>query len=222
MYLALFITIRSYWKDYGGFSELFSSPFFHFSFAFALLHSFGVIDFNWASIATQSLPTILGFSLAAYTITFTLMGSALHRALSKSIDGKTGLPLISMVNATFFHVILFQSVSLVYSLSTAGTFFWKKLGGSPGFSSLKSSILWITYYIGDFIGCLLSIYSVFLLFSIGIAMFRLGRLTGRANLTSVPSPTVSNDNLTADQAVTISTWRFKILKGVAKVLGIYK
>ena len=122
MYSALFSIVRSYWRDNGGFSAWVSSPFFHASFIFSLLYLAGVISIDWREIAKSSLPTILGFSLAAYTITFTLMGSALHRALSVAIDKKSGISLIRIVNATFFHVILFQAIALLYSLTSNGDF----------------------------------------------------------------------------------------------------
>ncbi|MDG5488259.1 hypothetical protein NYR55_06450 [Sphingomonas sp. BGYR3] len=219
MYSSLLKTIQTYWRENGGFVEWISSPFFHSSVLFSILYSFNIISFDWREISKDSLPTILGFSLAAYTITFTLMGSALHRALSTAIDKKSGMPLIRMVNATFFHVVLFQSLALLFSLSTDGDFYWRTFGGKPGFADALQVALFFTYYGGNFVGCFLTIYGVFLLLSVGLAMFRLGRLT------TMPAKSVaanSNDLKEEEDSKVTRTWRFALVKGLAKILRLYR
>ncbi len=218
MYGSLFKIIRSYWSDYGGLRELLLSPFTHIGAVITVLFMFGVVNLDWRQTAIGSLPTILGFSLAAYTITFTLMGSALHRALSSAVDRKSGAPLIRQVNATFFHVVLFQAIGLIYAIVTSGTFFWDRLGGKPGLSDIKSFCLGITYYIGNAIGCFLSLYSFLLLFSVSFAMYRLGRLTGNVKVLQVETaPDIVQDNASS----ITKTRRFALVRILARILRIY-
>lgn len=219
MYSALFGTIRSYWHDYGGFREWLQSPFVHFSVLVTALYMKGVVSLDWEKSAITSLPTVLGFSLAAYTITFTLMGSALHRALSTAVDEKTGMPLIRMVNATFFHVVFFQAISLIYATLTGGTYLWDKLGGKPGFTDTSSALLWIAYNGGRAAGCFLSVYSFTLLFSVCLAMFRLGKLSTKSKL---PEQKIIQDVHQDNNPPVTDTFRFKIVKTVARILRIYK
>jgi hypothetical protein len=210
-----------YWRDYGGFREWIASPFLHLALVVTILYAFGVVAFDWRGLSTSSLPTMLGFSLAAYTITFTLMGSALHRALSAAVDKDTGTPLIRTVNATFFHIVLFQSLALFNAVATQGRYFWKLLGGSPGFGNLSSFLLGIIYHGGNLLGCFLITYSLLLLFSVGFAMFRLGRLSSNAapraaNLNQAPAhpPEPPSTDITR-------TWRFAFVRFVAKTLRLY-
>jgi hypothetical protein len=223
MYKTLLLILKTYWRDYGGFREWVASPFLHAAIVITGLYGLGVISFDWRALASSSLPTMLGFSLAAYTITFTLMGSALHRALSSAIDKDSGTPLIRIVNATFFHIVLFQSLALFNAVATQGSFFWEKLGGLPGFGSFRSFVLGITFHGGNLLGCFLITYSILLLFSVGFAMFRLGRLS-----TTVPPPSTrvsANDDGAASEpapppAIT-KTWRFAIVRFVARALRLY-
>ncbi len=223
MYKALFSAIRTYWHDYGGFREWISSPFFHVAILVTALYSAGVVRFDWRALATSSLPTMLGFSLAAYTITFTLMGSALHRALSAAIDRRSGTPLIRIVNATFFHIVLFQTFALTNAVVTQGNFFWDALGGRPGFGTFKSLLLGVIFHGGNIVGCFLVVYSILLLFSVGLAMFRLGRLS-----TKVPAPAAANTNNPPPAAQerpeidVTKTWRFAVVRFVARTLRLYE
>jgi hypothetical protein len=218
LYVALFIVLKGYWRDNGGFRAWVSSPFFHGSFLFSVLYLFNVIDFEWREVARNSLPTILGFSLAAYTITFTLMGSALHRALSAAIDKKVGIPLIRIVNASFFHVILFQAFALLFALSTKGDFFIRHFGSKAGASNYKELIVAVTCYGGAFVGCFLTIYAIFLLISVGIAMFRLGALAARPPRVQVAEKNTVVNLPTADIT---NTLRFSLIRKFAQLLRLY-
>lgn len=221
MYRALFTSLKTYWREYGGLKSLLSSPFTHFALAITVVYKIGFITLDWRKIALDSLPTMLGFSLAAYTITFTLMGSALHRALTTAIDRSSGLPLIKIVNATFFHIVTFQSAALLFSLTTDGHLFFDILKEPTNQETWRSPVLWAIVQMGDATGAFLSIYAYFLLFSVAFAMFRLGRLTMSS---SQSSPPVSNDNAadtTPLQPEVIGTWRFAVVKFVAKALRLY-
>ncbi|MGY4398605.1 hypothetical protein ACVWZA_003813 [Sphingomonas sp. UYAg733] len=188
-YRALYNTIKTYWREYGGWYDWASSPFFHISLAISVANLLEVISINWRSLARESLPTILGFSLAAYTITFTLMGSTLHTALRSAINEKRGISLHKMVNVTFFHVVFFQILALLFSIITSGDFIYRNL---TTISFYRSSFIFLAKFIvslSNFVGCFLVVYAVCLLLSIAIAMLRLGRLSGSASAVAAsPQP----------------------------------
>lgn len=219
MYSALFKTIASYWRDYGGLKEFSASPFLHVAVGITLLYAFDVIHIDWRVVTLSSLPTMLGFSLAAYTITFTLMGSALHRALSTAIDKKSGTPLIKMVNATFFHIVLFQTIALIYALTTKGDFFWRLLRGANGTNSFNEVAITTIVFGGDILGCFFSIYAILLLFSVSFAMFRLGRLSTLQVSSEQPSEGISPQR--KPTAADTKPLRFAVVRFVAKALRIY-
>ena len=179
----------------------------------------GYLAVDWHALALTALPTLLGFSLAAYTITFTLMGSALHRALSMAIEKKSGVSLIRIVNSTFFHVVMIQSVALIFSILSRGTLFPDIIEALPLVEEAKIGAASFIASLGDVFGFFLVIYSIFLLASIAIGMFRLGRLTppvpSAAN-ESPPTPPVSSTNPIE------GTKRFKTVIFIGKLLGLSK
>ena len=179
-YSSLLSILSRYWQDYGGLSEWIKSPFVHVSALVAALNVLQVIDYPWRQLSISALPTILGFSLAAYTITFTLMGSRLHSALSLAIYPGRNASLLISVNATFFHVVFIQALALIFSIVTNGTFFWVQLGTQLDIDTLTGRALIIVIYFTELIGSFLVNYAIILLFSIAIAMFRLGRLSQSA------------------------------------------
>ena len=219
MYTDLFRQINIYWKEYGGWSGFLSSPFVHVSAISTALYTMGYLSVDWQNLALTALPTLLGFSLAAYTITFTLMGSALHRALSTAIDKKSGIPLIRTVNSTFFHVVIVQSIALIFSIMNKGTLVTGAIQSLPLTYTAKLDAIDIVNLIGNATGFFLVIYSVFLLASIAIGMFRLGRLAPPvpppANEAQIPPP--ANESNPIEQ-----TRRFKAVILIGKFLGLSK
>ncbi|UNK78579.1 hypothetical protein MNQ96_13575 [Sphingopyxis granuli] len=219
MYTDLFRQINVYWKEYGGWLGFLSSPFVHISAIFTALYAAGYLPIDWHTLAITALPTLLGFSLAAYTITFTLMGSALHRALSAAIDNKSGISLIRTVNSTFFHVVIIQSLALLFSILNKGTLIPEIILAMPLIHTAKINAISFVVSLGNITGFFLVIYSMFLLASIAIGMFRLGRLTP-------PAPFPANESQTNPLVVEPDpiqqTKRFKAVIFIGKLLGLSK
>lgn len=186
-YKELYRILRIYWSDYGRYKEVLKSPFFHMAFILSFLNSIGILSVDWREMAKSTLPTMMGFSLAAYTIAFSLMGSDLHSALKTAINQRRGVSLLKMVNVTFFHIVFVQTVGYIYSISTDGSFFWRILGGSANLDSRNGRVLILITSVDKFVGSLLLFYGSILLLSIAIAMFRLGRLSAVTNATPPPS-----------------------------------
>ncbi|MFT4055986.1 MAG: hypothetical protein QM681_15895 [Novosphingobium sp.] len=223
MYKAIFRIIRIYWSEYGGWKSLLLSPFWHFSIFAMILFHFGLIDLDWRALSISSLPTILGFSLAAYTITFSLMGSALHRALCATIDNERGIPLINIVNSTFFHVVLVQAIALIFSIASKGTGLYKVLRYFDVSTPSLKIIMSISETISNDFGFVFTIYSLVLLFSVAIAMYRLGRLAPSIDRKK-SNPPASNDDsgsIVQENDRVLKSKRFKFVSWVAKVLRIY-
>lgn len=225
MYKALFSIFATYWREYGGKKELLNSPFFHLAALATILFGNGLLEFDWRNFALDAFPTILGLSLAAYAITFSLMGSALHRALTIAVDKRRGLPLVNIVNATFFHVLVFQVLTLVFAVSTRGTAVNRLLRLVPLEKEASDVIMAYIYRFGEITGFFLTTYSLLLLLSVGIAMYRLGRLNPKQDLApeDIAPTTVTNDNGESEnfgREIT-GTVRFKILRRLAKVMRLY-
>ncbi|MBO6769238.1 MAG: hypothetical protein JJ901_13185 [Erythrobacter sp.] len=182
------------------------------------------VEFGWRALALEAFPTILGFSLAAYAITFSLMGSALHRSLSATMDKRTGIPLIDIVNATFFHVVLVQISVLVFAIMSEGTLAHKILNLTALAENDISATLEAGQYAGDLFGFFLTVYAVSLLLSVALAMYRLGRMAPKHENTSRAS-SASNDDEKPSGVVpenpTLQSRRFKFIVWLSKKLRIY-
>lgn len=222
MYKALISIFCTYWRDYGGLKELFLSPFFHLSIVSSILYALGVVTFSWREFVLSSLPTILGFSLAAYAITFSLMGSAIHRALSVAIDDRQGISLKNIVNSTFFHVLVVQVFSLIYAILSKGSLIANFIKEATSSDHHTSDVVNRFYFAGDVFGFFLTTYSVTLLLTVGIAMFRLGRLN--PDIPARPKLTGANDDIAPQQSLPdiTTTIRFKLITRLARILRMYE
>ena len=221
MYAALRSIFRIYWQEYGGFRELIASPFLHFAALATVFYGFGALEFSWREFVLSSLPTILGFSLAAYAITFSLMGSALHRALSIAVDQRRGIPLINIVNSTFFHVLLFQVLALVYAVLSQGSLAANSLAMLPLTDEAKVAGVQSVAGFTDIFGFFLTTYSLMLLMSVGIAMFRLGRLSPDRQVAQDGRPANDDPAPAAELPDVTRTIRFRLVSGLARLLGLY-
>lgn len=221
MYAALRTIFGKYWQEYGGIPELFSSPFLHFAALATVFYGFGALEFSWREFVLSSLPTILGFNLAAYAITFSLMGSALHRALSIAVDQRRGIPLINIVNSTFFHVLLFQVLALVYAVFSQGSLAARVLAMLPLTDEAKVSGVQLIADFTDIFGFFLTTYSLMLLMSVGIAMFRLGRLSPDSQAGQGSLPANDDPAPATDLPDVTRTIRFRLVSGLARLLGLY-
>lgn len=219
-YGGLAFAIKTYWKDYGGWKDVIQSPILHVSVLFSFAAYFGLIIMDWRALTVGMMPTILGFSLAAYAITFSLMGSKMHVALARAKDGN-GKPLVISVNATFFHNVFIQALALSFAVLSNGPLIAIILRKSLSAGKAVDRLVSIEVAVGSFVGPLLLCYAVLLLFSSGLAMFRLGRLAPA----SVATPTaVANDAdpppVAPESARELYGIRWAIIRTVAKILRV--
>jgi hypothetical protein len=153
------------------------SPLTHAALIVAAIYSFGGVSFDWRSVAISTLPTVLGFSLAAYVIIFTLMGGELHSALTQIIAKRRSANYLLIINSTFFHAIFVQVVAYIYSIFSRGDLFAAMARGNHiiGFPALDAEILLISAT--NLTGAFLTSYSLFLILGILVAVFRLASAT---------------------------------------------
>lgn len=217
-YGGLAVAIRTYWKDYGGWHDVIQSPIFHASILSAVAAHKDWISIDWRPLTISMMPTILGFSLAAYAITFSLMGSKLHSALARATD-TAGKPLAFTTNATFFHNVFIQSLSLSFAVISKGHLFSDLTTYFIEDSKLRNTLIKVEIETGSFIGCLLLSYAVLLLFSSGLAMFRLGRLTP---ITVQQAPPANDTKLIVDETKAFQVYgiRWRLIRRLAKILRV--
>ncbi len=108
-------TFNLYWKNYGGFKAIISSPYFLMSI---LLTIFVVIfgeSKGWYEYTLNILPDILGFSIGSFAILISLGDNQFRKRLSTEISGQKSTPFM-VINSSFVHFIFIQIVAILFAL----------------------------------------------------------------------------------------------------------
>lgn len=175
-YGTLLTVFRRYRADYGGYIQILSSPFFHASVLLGFVNwlSPGIV---WQDAVIAAFPTVLGFSLAAYTLTFAFTGSDLHSSLVSAVHPKSGVTLFRMMNASFFHIVFLQTVILIYANASKSTFLWFLLIEHRWLGDSGKLVLEVMQSADKFVGSTLMYYGLSLMVGVAISMFRLGTIS---------------------------------------------
>lgn len=154
-----------YWEAYGGFSALLFSPYLHVA---AVLTGFlwpAWAANHWWETTFQVVPSILGFTLAGFTIWLGFGDEKFRRLLTKRRIGKNASPYIG-VSAGFVHFIVVQLLAVVAALIGAATDF--PLSATNPFRPMMTMLA----PIGHFLGYLLFVYSLMTALAATLGVFR--------------------------------------------------
>ncbi len=141
-----------YWRAYGGSRALFSSPYLHVSVLLAgAMYPFWLRE-AWWDTALSTLPNVLGFTLAGFTI-WLGFGDEKFRTLISRAKPDRESPFMG-VSAGFAHFVVVQILALMAAL-------WAKAMNFP-----LPNDCWLHEYIrffvspGQYLGFLLFIYAL--------------------------------------------------------------
>lgn len=170
VYKSLCRRLSGVYKSYGGYTELLRSPFFHVAVVLGALISCFEVE-GWRAYSVSISPSLLGFTLAAYTVFISTVPGKVLRAMvaAKSEDGYS---YFSKINSAFFHFIFIQCLALLYALSSG---FWSQFSIPLlfGDSELLHLSNWLGYRALNLIGWISSIYAVTLVLAILIWVYRI-------------------------------------------------
>lgn len=139
-YKDLYQSYSIYWHLYGGWRELFTSPYFHFAIAVTVVCS--PIWFTssgarvWADSAVNILPNLMGFSIAGMAIFLAFSNPTTMEAITEEGEPES---YFTVTVASFFHFILVQTVALF--LGFIGSFYESALLSAVGVLSLSYALL---------------------------------------------------------------------------------
>lgn len=141
-----------YWRAYGGTKALACSPYLHLSIILAAAMFPFWLRQAWWDTALSTLPNVLGFTLAGFTI-WLGFGDDKFRALISRAKPDKESPFMG-VSAGFAHFVIVQILALLAAL-------WAKAMDFPLPEDcwLRSRILYLAIP-GQFIGFLLFIYAL--------------------------------------------------------------
>lgn len=116
-YRGVLKNLHNYWKLYGGFSALVTSPFLHISIvlsAIAFKAWSGEPETAWYDLIISVLPNVLGFTLGGYAILLAFGDSLLEALMGMDKDGNPS-PFMTL-NSSIVHFMIVQVVSLLFAI----------------------------------------------------------------------------------------------------------
>lgn len=168
-----------YWRSYGGLRAVLASPFFHVSVL--ILAVCGPLWWSgpWWTSALSIVPSLLGFSIASFTILLSVGDEKFRRLLGVVRPGKTESTLVRSASA-FFHFILLQAIVLVVALVASSRPLGSLLAASGySFSELPGPIAVLALMMGKTfraVGMLLLIYTLMSAVAAMLNVFRITQL----------------------------------------------
>ncbi len=166
--------LRKYLYYYGGWSEVFISPFFILAFLLSLLN-YQLWQKEWIDLSQTLIPSMLGFSLGTYAILFSLISVKLKRAL-KEVRNVRGISYLHEMNATFFHFIFVQVLCVMISFMHSGTGLYAVLKLVFGPSEFLGDAFWWGRTFSGLLGTILVFYSLLLAVAAALIVYRLATI----------------------------------------------
>lgn len=112
-----------YFKAYGGFKNLFGSRFFWAAIFITAISYPYWNNKDWWNVVTTVLPTILGFTVAAFALVIGIGTGVFKRQLHR--PGKDGNPsLYIKVSGIFVHQIVIQASAIIFAVTLAALWLW--------------------------------------------------------------------------------------------------
>ena len=147
--IAFWIEINGYWKAYGGIRAIITSRWLFLSLLLTLiLYPKWCFD-DWTSLSLSILPSLLGFSIGAMAVIFTLPSTALFDFIAWK-----GNSYYLEQAARFAHFVLVQITAILLSIFASTHY----IHHVPKFLAFSSDMINI---IRNFIGFLTFIYALF-------------------------------------------------------------
>lgn len=113
---------KRYWRAYGGLGALCASPYVHFSVVLTALLRHLWISGEWWSDVLQVVPSILGFTLAGFTIWLGFGDDRFQQLITKWKPGRESSPYLG-ISAGFVHFIVVQLLAVLAALIGKATDF---------------------------------------------------------------------------------------------------
>lgn len=157
--------VSEVYKSYGGIQALFLSSYFYMAVAISLLSWRAVVFGTWVEITKSILPNLVGFSIAAYALLFSVLDRDQRQALRKPSAAIGGRSPLLVLASSITHAILIQILALLSAIV-----FWSE--PFPYVSCADKLGLWVNI-ITSSVGMFLTSYGIILVMAAALSLFRL-------------------------------------------------
>ncbi|MDE4602475.1 MULTISPECIES: hypothetical protein [Sinorhizobium] len=165
-------SISEYFRNYGGWSELLSSPLLWIALAISTVSYRNWLEPNWLEVSQELIPSLLGFSLGTYAILVSLLTGRLKRALREVKNGR-GVSYLADINSNFFHFIFVQVSALAWGFLFDGSWAYDAATFLKIYYSRSMDVFEAVRTIGSFFGHFLLVYSFLLILAAALQVYRL-------------------------------------------------
>lgn len=172
--------LRILYSAYGGYRELLRSAYFRYAAILTAVSVFDVWERRWVGISASTLPTIAGFTIAAFALVFAVMPDHVKTTLTKATSTKHSA--ISRLSSTLLHAVMIQGAALLISV------FFVIFDSSPYLEIAVnckcmtglSDVLFLFGSLASLLGLFLTYYSLVLIFASALTVFRLVVIISKA------------------------------------------
>lgn len=164
-YLGVGSVFARYWRAYGGHNALLYSPYAHAALLLTGLLFPYWLESPWWDTALTVVPSILGFTLAGFTIWLGFGDQRFQQLISTKRPGKTVSAYIA-ISAAFVHFIVIQFLAVSAAVIGKATAF------ALPTTHPAQPLIHMLAPIGYFIGFLLFIYSLMTALAATMGVFR--------------------------------------------------
>ncbi|WP_188526621.1 hypothetical protein [Sinisalibacter lacisalsi] len=189
----MFENLRRLYIHYGGIAAIAKSSYFWIAVILTLLSYRSIPRFEWSDKALSVMPSLTGFTIAAFAIIFAILNQEMLEKLM-ALDDKGRSP-IAAIAASIGHAVFIQVSALIFSigsefidLSTGVDVLarWmKSLECSPEF--LFSAVDWLSFSLSA-VGIFLTYYGVLLVLAAILSIVRMQLLVANATKSKPPVP----------------------------------
>jgi hypothetical protein len=179
-YKGVHSAFRRYWSVYGGLPYVLGSPFCHAALLLTLLCGPFWWSGDWWEKSFAILPSLLGFSIAAFALLLAVGDDKFKAALGKERKGGAASTLNDLASK-FFHFLLVQVIAIVFAFLALGrpaTWIVANISAFEASTAL-GLVLLIGTKVFRFVGFFLLAYSVLAALAATLSLFRVATIFSR-------------------------------------------
>jgi hypothetical protein len=163
-------SLRLLYRSHGGSAAIVKSGYFLWSVVAATLSWRAIFSESWMAVAQSVLPTLTGFSIAAFAIIFAVLNDGERRALSVPDDRLGGRSPFLILAGSVAHAVVVQIFGLIYAFIFSNKPF-------PSYISCINGE--IVNVVASAIGLIIFIYGIMMVLAATLSIFRILEIKSR-------------------------------------------
>lgn len=166
------------YREYGGIWSALRSGYLRCAVLGTFIAAFGKIDFEWSDVTTSVMPSITGFTIAAFALIFAVLSPEQIKLLYPSENDEKS-PLLGIMSS-IVHAVVVQALSLILASMVkftdwSGTFIYKIIISFP----CLNNIICFLHKTIAVLGIFLTIYGLILVLAAVLSIFRMSSIASR-------------------------------------------